>query len=155
MVGPIDDFGLLIMDQYAGLIAVLQQHAQRFFEIWNFQIVISVAVLGFVFSKEGIATRDRMRVNITILFMLIAMFSVYTLSVHNKHETLLWYAIQSRVDANPEQFTSAEIQYLDSIKPTPFLFKAVALVMADLLVILITWISPYVQRSTKEDQLTR
>ena len=137
------------MGQYAGLISVLQQHAQRFFEIWNFQIVISVAVLGFVFSKDGIATRDRMRMNITILFMLIAMFSVYTLSVHNEHETLLWYAIQSRVDANPEQFTPAEIQYLDSIKPTPFLLKAVALVMADLLVILITWISPHIQRDLK------
>lgn len=134
------------MDTYAGLISVLQQHAQRFFEIWNFQIVISVAVLGFVFSKEGIIARDRMRMNITVVFFLIAIFSVYTLSVHNEHETLLWNAIQSRVDANPEQFTSAEIQYLDSVKPTSFLRKAIALALADFLVVLITWISPRVQR---------
>ena len=134
------------MDAYAGLISVLQQHAQRFFEIWNFQIVISVAVLGFVFSKEGLIAKDRMRVNITIVFVLIAVFSVYPLSVHNEHETLLWNAIQSRVDANPEQFTPAEIQYLDSIEPTSFLRKAAALVLADLLVILITWISPRVRR---------
>ena len=59
------------MDQYAGLISILQQHAQRFFEIWNFQIVISVAVLGFVMSNEGLAARNRMRVNITIVFVLI------------------------------------------------------------------------------------
>ncbi len=134
------------MDQYAGLISVLQQHAQRFFEIWNFQIVISVAVLGFVLSNEGLVAKDRMRVNITIVFFLIAVFSVYTLSVHNQHETLLWNAIQSRVDANPAQFTSAEMQYLDSMKPTSFLRKAIALVLADFLVILITWISPRVQR---------
>jgi hypothetical protein len=139
------------MDQYAGLISVLQQHAQRFFEIWNFQIVISVAVLGFVMSNDGLAAKNRMRVNITIVFILIAIFSVYTLSVHNEHETLLWYAIQSRVDANPDQFTAAEIQYLDSVKPTSFLRKATALIIADFLVILVTWISPNVQRSTKED----
>lgn len=134
------------MDQYAGLISVLQQHAQRFFEIWNFQIVISVAVLGFVLSHEGLVAKDRVRVNITIVFILIAIFSVYTLSIHNEHETLLWKAIQSRVDMNPEKFTSTEIQYLESIKPTSFLRKAIALVLADLLVILITWISPRVQR---------
>jgi hypothetical protein len=134
------------MDQYAGLISVLQQHAQRFFEIWNFQIVISVAVLGFVFSREGLIARDRVRGHITIVFVLIAVFSVYTLSVHNEHETLLWNAIQSRVDANPGQFTPAEIQYLDSIQPTSFLRKAAALVLADFLVILITWISPRVRR---------
>jgi hypothetical protein len=143
------------MDQYAGLISVLQQHAQRFFEIWNFQIVISVAVLGFVMSNDGLAAKNRMRVNITIVFILIAIFSVYTLSVHNEHETLLWYAIQSRVDANPDQFTAAEIQYLDSVKPTSFPRKATALIIADFLVILVTWISPNVQRSTKEDQLIR
>jgi len=140
----------MFMDQYAGLISILQQHAQRFFEIWNFQIVISVAVLGFVMSNEGLAAKNRMRVNITIVFILIAIFSVYTLSVHNEHEMLLWNAIQSRVDLNPEQFTSAEIQYLDSVKPTSFLRKAIALVLADFLVILITWISPHVQRDNSK-----
>jgi hypothetical protein len=31
------------MEQYTGSISLLLQHGQRFFEIWNFQIIIAVA----------------------------------------------------------------------------------------------------------------
>lgn len=130
------------MEQYTNSISLLLQHGQRFFEIWNFQIIIAVAAVGFIMSNEGLTARNRVRVNITIVFVLIAIFSVYTLSVHHERELLIWNAIQSRIDAGSIQLTPAEIEYIDSLKPASFLQKAAALIAADLLVIAITWISP-------------
>ena len=134
------------MEKFASLISILLEHSERFFEIWNFQIVVSVAAVGFVLSNEGFMARNRVRVNVTIVFLLIAVFSVYTLSVHNEREILLWNAIQSRVEADSIKLTPAETQYLESLKPTSFLRKAAALVFADLLVIAVTWVSPWVRR---------
>lgn len=130
------------MEQYTNSISLLLQHGQRFFEIWNFQIIIAVAAVGFIMSNEGLTARNRVRVNITIVFVLIAIFSVYTLSVHHERELLIWNAIQSRIDTGSIQLTPAEFEYIDSLKPTSFLQKAAALIAADLLVIAITWISP-------------
>ena len=130
------------MELYVGLISLLVQHGQRFFEIWNFQIVVSVTAVGFILSNEGLMARNRVRVNITVVFLLIAVFSVYTLSVHNEREILLWNAIQSRIGRDSVQLTPSETQYLEVLKPTSFLRKVAALVFADLLVIAITWISP-------------
>jgi len=130
------------MEQYTNSITLLLQHGQRFFEIWNFQIIIAVAAVGFIMSQEGLTARNRVRVNITLVFVLIALFSVYTLSVHNEREVLLWNAIQSRIGRDSVQLTPAEIQYLEALKPTSFLQKVAALVAADLLVIVIAWMSP-------------
>jgi len=130
------------MELYTNSISLLLQHGQRFFEIWNFQIIIAVAAVGFIMSNEGLTARNRVRLNITIVFVLIAVFSVYTLSVHHEREILVWNAIQSRIDGGSIQLTPAEIQYIDSLKPTSFLQKAAALITADLLVIAITWLSP-------------
>jgi hypothetical protein len=130
------------MEQYTNSISLLLQHGQRFFEIWNFQIIIAVAVIGFVMSREGLVSKNRVRVHITIVVLMIAIFSVYTESVHHQRETLLWNALESRVHAAPGQFTPEEARYLDSLKPTSFVIKAGALVIADLLVIAVTWMSP-------------
>jgi hypothetical protein len=130
------------MEQYTNSISLLLQHGERFFEIWNFQIIIAVAAVGFIMSHEGLTAKDRVRLNITIVFVLIAIFSVYTLSVHHEREVLLWNAIQSRIGRDSIQLTPAEIQYIEALKPTDFLRKAAALVVADLVVIAITWISP-------------
>ncbi|MEP7134805.1 MAG: hypothetical protein ABI904_07710 [Chloroflexota bacterium] len=137
------------MEQYANMIAILLQHSQRFFDIWNFQILISLAVIGFVLSNEGLIANNKVRINITAVFLLIAIFSVYTLSVHNQREVLLWNALEARINASPSQLMPEEIAYFDSLKPTAFSIKAGALVFADLLVILVTWISPRVQRDMK------
>jgi hypothetical protein len=134
------------MEQFAGLISILLEHSQRFFDIWNFQILISLAVIGFVLSNEGLVAKDRVRVHITIVFLLIAIFSVFTLSVHHKREVQLWNALEARVTAAPNQFLAEETQYLDTLKPTSFVIKGGALVVADLLVVLVTWMSPKVQR---------
>lgn len=134
------------MEQYTNSIALLLQHGERFFEIWNFQIIIAVAAVGFIMSHEGLTAKDRVRVNITIVFMLIAIFSVYTLSVHHEREILLWNAIQSRIDRDSSPLTSAEIQYIESLRPRDFLRKAAALVAADLIVIVMTWISPRIRQ---------
>ena len=133
------------MEQYSNLISLLLQHGQRFFEIWNFQIIIAVAAIGFIMSREGFASKDRVRVHITIVFLMIAIFSVYTESIHHQRETLLWNALQARVVAAPGQFTAEEADYLDSLEPTMFALKAGALVISDLLVITITWMSPRVR----------
>ena len=130
------------MEQYTNSISLLLQHGQRFFEIWNFQIIIAVAAVGFIMSHEGLTARNRVRANITIIFVLIAIFSVYTLSVHHEREVLLWNAIQSRINGSPLPLTHAEMHYIEALKPTDFLRKAAALVAADLIVIAITWISP-------------
>jgi hypothetical protein len=134
------------MEQFSGLISILLEHSQRFFDIWNFQILISLAVMGFVLSNEGLAAKNRVRINITVVFLLIAIFSVFTLSVHHQREVRLWTALEARVAAAPKQFIPEEVQYLDALKPTPFVIKGGALVVADLLVILVTWMSPRVQR---------
>jgi hypothetical protein len=130
------------MEQYTNSISLLLQHGQRFFEIWNFQIIIVVAAVGFIMSNEGLTARGRVRLNITIVFILIAIFSVYTLSVHHEREVLVWNAIQSRIERNEIQLTPAELQYIKALEPTDFFRKAAALVAADLLVIAIAWISP-------------
>ena len=130
------------MEQYTNSISLLLQHGQRFFEIWNFQIIIAIAAVGFIMSHDGLTATTRVRVNITIIFVLIAIFSMYTLSVHHEREILLWNAIQSRIERDSMPLTSSEIQYLESLKPTDFLRKAAALLTADLIVIAMTWISP-------------
>ena len=130
------------MEQYTNSISLLLQHGQRFFEIMNFQIIIAVAVIGFVMSNEGLNARDRVRVNITLVFVLLAIFSVYTESIHHNRETLIWSALEARVAAAPDQFLPEEVDYLNSLEPAPFLIKAGALILADLLVVAITWISP-------------
>ena len=134
------------MEKYAELISILLQHSQRFFDIWNFQILVSLAVIGFVLSNEGLVANNKVRISITAVFLLIAVFSVYTLSVHNHREILLWNALEAHVTAAPTQFLPEEVDYLQSLKPTPFVIKAGALVFADLLVIVVTWMSPKVRR---------
>lgn len=134
------------MEQYSNLISLLLQHGQRFFEIWNFQIIIAVAAIGFIISNEGLTAKDRVRVNITIVFFLIAVFSVYTLSVHHEREVLIWNAIQSRIERDSIQLTPSELQYIDALKPTDFFRKALALVAVDLIVVAITWLSPKMRR---------
>ncbi len=130
------------MEQYTNSVSLLLQHGQRFFEIWNFQIIIAAAAIGFIMSNEGLAAKNKVRVNITIVFLMIAIFSVYTESIHHQRETLMWKAIEAHVAASPNQFLPEEVNYLDSLKPTLFIIKAGALVVADLLVIAVTWMSP-------------
>jgi hypothetical protein len=134
------------MEQFSGLISILLEHSQRFLDIWNFQILISLAILGFVFSNRELMSKGRIRHLIVAIFLSIAIFSVFTLSVHNQREVLLWKALETRVSAAPADFTPEDIQYLNSLKPTSFVVKAGALVAADLLVIFVTWMSPKLQR---------
>src|SRR5215204_3213919 len=130
------------MEQFSGLISILLEHSQRSFDLWNFQIVVSGAALGFVLSNQGLIARNWVQMNITVLFILIAVFGIYTLSIHNQREILLWSAVQSRIQQDSILLTLAETQYLEALKPMALLPKAVALIFADALVIAATWISP-------------
>lgn len=132
------------MDDYINSISLLLQHGHRFFEIWNFQVLIALAAIGYIMSKDGFSARKQFRWNVTFIFFLIAVFSVYSLSVHHERELLVWNAMQSRMEAAPNQLTPAEVAYIESLAPTDFLRKAAALVLVDLIVVAITWISPLV-----------
>lgn len=134
------------MEKFAGLIQILLEHSQRFYDIWNFQIVVSLAVLGFVLSNQELVARYRIRTHITLVFLLIALFSLFTLSVHHQREVLLWNALKAHVTSAPTDFTLEEVAYLDSLRPTSFLIKGGALLFADLLVIAVTWMVPKVRQ---------
>ena len=130
------------MENFAGLISVLLQHSQRFLDFWNFQIVISLGVLGFVLSSQVIISKMRVRILLTTIFVLIALFSVFSLSAHQEREERLWVALESHVAANPGDFLPEDRTYIDSLKPTNFRIKAGAIVAADILVVLVIWFSP-------------
>ena len=134
------------MEKYAELISILLQHSQRFLDFWNLQLLVSLAVLGFVFSNLEVVSKRPVRIIISLIFVFIAAFSVFSLSAHQQREEKLYAAIQSYVTATPADFTPAEIAYLDSLKPTPFSLKAGALILADALLIAVVWFSPKIKK---------
>ena len=136
------------MEKLASLIAILLEHSQRFFDFWNFQIVVSLAVLGFALSNEGLVSKRRVRLLITLVFTVIAVYSVYSLSIHQQREEKLWAALETRVAAAPADYTAEEKIYLESLKPTAFPIKAGALVVADFLVIVATWLGPAIKQNS-------
>ena len=85
------------MEQYAELIGVLLEHSQRFTDFWNFQIVISLAVLGFVFTNREIMSSRRMKFLVSLIFVFVAAYSIFSLSVHQRREVMLWNALEARV----------------------------------------------------------
>jgi len=130
------------MEIFSGLISVLLEHSQRFFDIWNLQLVIALGVLGFVLTNQQIISKIRVRLLFSAVFIAIAVFSVFSLSAHQRREEKLWTALEARVAAAPTDFIPEEVAYIDSLKPTPFGIKAGAIVVADVLVILVIWFSP-------------
>jgi len=130
------------MEKFAELISILLQHSQRFLDFWNFQIIIILGVLGFAFSNQEAMAKRSVRLLISLVFIFIAGFSVFSLSVHQVREEKLWTAIESRVAADPASFTPEETAYLDSLKPTKFLTKVSPILLADAFVIAAIWVSP-------------
>jgi hypothetical protein len=130
------------MEKFGELISILLQHSQRFLDFWNFQIIIILAVLGFAFSNQEVMAKRSIRFLISLVFIFIAGFSAFSLSVHQGREEKLWTAIESRVAADPASFTPEETAYLDSLKPTKFSTKAGAILLADVFVIAAIWASP-------------
>ena len=130
------------MEKFAELIAVLLEHSQRFFDIWNLQLIIVLGVLGFVLTNQQIISKIRVRLLLSAVFIAIAAFSVFSLSAHQNREEKLWTALEARVATAPGDFIPQEVAYIDSLKPTAFGIKAGMLVAADLLVILVIWFSP-------------
>ena len=130
------------MEKFAELISILLQHSQRFLDFWNFQIIISLAVLGFIFSNQEVMAKRSIRVLISLVFVFIAGFSIFSLSVHQGREEKLWTALEARVAADSASFTPEETTYLDSLKPTKFATKAGAILFADVFVIAAIWVSP-------------
>jgi hypothetical protein len=130
------------MDRYSQMISILIQHSQRFLDFWNYQIVISLAALGFIFSNPGMMSRRSVRLFISATFLMMAVFTVYFLYVNERREEKMFAAIQSHVAASPADFTKADIDYIESLKPTPFAGKAGVLVFADFIIIAAVWVSP-------------
>ena len=130
------------MDKFSGLISVLLEHSQRFIDFWNLQLVIAIGVLGFALANPQIVSRSRVRLLICAIFIAMAAFSVFSLSVHQYRAELLWTAIEARVSASPAELIPQEVAYIDSLKPTPFGVKIGALLGADILILLAIWFSP-------------
>jgi len=130
------------MEQFSGLISVLLEHSQRFIDFWNLQLVIALGVLGFSLANQGIVAQRHVRLLISFVFIVIAAFSVFSLSSHQARAEKLWAALEARVAATPDEFIPEEVAYIDSLKPTAFPIKAGAIVVADALVILVIWFSP-------------
>ncbi|MCX6081724.1 MAG: hypothetical protein NTW32_19530 [Chloroflexi bacterium] len=133
------------MEKYAELISILLQHSQRFLDFWNIQILVSVAVLGFVFSNLEIVTKRPVRIMISLVFLFMATFSIFSLSAHQQREERLYAALEYHVATTPAEFTPADRAYLESLKPTPFGIKAGALALADAMLIAMVWYSPRVK----------
>lgn len=133
------------MEKFGELIAILLEHSQRFIDFWNLQLVIALGVLGFSLANPRIVSKVRVRLLISAVFVAIAAFSVFSLSVHQVRAENLWAALEARVDAAPTEFMPEEVIYIDSLRPTPFPIKAGAIVVADVLVILVIWFSPKIK----------
>ena len=129
------------MENFAELIGILLEHSQRFTDFWNFHIIVALGVLGFVLANQEIASKLRVRVLLTAMFIAIAIYSVFSLSVHQAREVQLWNALEARIAAAPGNFIPEETEYIHSLKPTSFGIKAGTLVGADALVVLIIWFS--------------
>jgi len=77
------------LEKFAELIAVLLEHSQRFIDFWNLQLVITLGVLGFSLANPQIVSKLRVRVLVSGIFIVIAAFSVFSLSAHQKRAELL------------------------------------------------------------------
>jgi uncharacterized membrane protein len=130
------------MEIFSGLISVLLEHSQRFIDFWNLQLVIVLGVLGFSLANTQVVSKTRIRLLVSLVFIAIAAFSVFSLSSHQERAEKLWTALEARVATSPGKFIPEEIAYIDSLKPTPFAVKAGAIIVADMLVILVIWFSP-------------
>ncbi len=133
------------MEKFAELIAVLLEHSQRFFDVWNLQLVIVLGTLGFTLANPQVVSKRYIRLLISTVFIAIAMFSVFSLSAHQKREEKLWTALEARVAAAPGELLPQEVAYIDSLKPSSFTIKAGAVVVADVLVILVIWFAPKIK----------
>lgn len=133
------------MDNYGQLISVLLEHSQRFIDFWNLQLVIALGVLGFCLANQQIVTKMRVRLLISLVFIAIAAFSVFSLSAHQERAEKLWAALEAHVATEWTEFIPEDAAYIDSLKPTSFIIKAGAIVAADILVVLVVWFSPMIQ----------
>ena len=130
------------MESFNGLISVLLEHSQRFIDFWNLQLVIALGVLGFSLANPQVTSRARVRILLSVIFVAMAAFSVFSLLSHQQRAEKLWTALEARVAAAPGEFIPEEVEYIDSLKPTPFGIKAGAIVAVDILVILVIWYIP-------------
>lgn len=127
------------MEILGELISVLLEHSHQFIEFWNLQLVIALGVLGFTLANPNVISKVRIRMVISIVFIAIAAFSVFSLASHQERAEKLWTALEARISAEPGSFIPEEVAYIDSLEPTPFAIKAGAIVAADIMVILVVW----------------
>lgn len=137
------------MEKYAELISILIEHSQRFMDFWNFQIIISLAMLGFLFSNPTAMAQRQIRLFVSLTFIGIAVFSIFSLSVHQQREELLWRALDARVGAEVTSYIPEEIAYVEALQPTAFPIKAGALAVADLIVVAAIWVVPTLKSKTQ------
>jgi hypothetical protein len=102
-------------------------------------------VLGFSLANPELVSKARVRLLISMVFVAMAAFSVFSLSAHQARAEKLWTSLEARVASNSSEFIPQEIAYIDSLKPTSFTLKVGAIVIADAAVILMIWFSPKIR----------
>ena len=142
------------MANFGQLISVLLEHSQRFIDFWNLQLVLALGVLGFCLANQKIVSRISVRLLISLVFLAIATFSVFSLSTHQEREEKLWAALEAHVAVAPSEFIPEDAAYINSLKPTSFIIKAGAIMAADLMVILMVWLSPKTKEFSSLDSGT-
>ena len=121
------------MESLAGLLSVLIQHSQRLTEVWNFQIIVILGTIGFLLAHTAQVNR-RFKIFLTTAFVIFAIVSLVSLKTFQEREEQLWLVIKEKV-ADHQTYTDGERYYVNTLKPTAVHWKAIAIILADMLVI--------------------
>lgn len=121
------------MESLANLINVLLQHSQRLTDLWNFQIIVILGVIGFLLAHTSHVTK-RFKIFLTTVFIIFAFTSLISLKTFQEREEQLWLVIKDKV-ADHNAYNDRERYYITTLKPTAVHWKAIAIILADLLVV--------------------
>jgi uncharacterized membrane protein len=132
------------MESLAQLIGILLEHSQRLTDLWNFQIIVILGIVGFLLSHASLVT-NRFKLFLATIFIVFALTSLVSLQTFQEREEQMWLIIKDRV-ADTKKYTDGERLYIATLKPTGVHWKAAAIIFADLIVILAILLT-----STKKD----
>lgn len=121
------------MESISGLIAVLLQHSQRLTDLWNFQIIVILGIIGFLLAHADQVTK-RLKMFLTVVFIIFALVSLVSLKTFQEREEQLWLIVKEKV-SDHTAYRDSERHYVATLKPTGVHWKGIAIILADLLVI--------------------
>ncbi len=129
-------------EAFATLIQVLGEHSHRQNGLLDLQIVVIIGIIGYVLSHPLMIDNKRFKIMLTTAFLIFLSYSLISTHITQTRKDQLWEALHARVVAEEQQFLPEERAYIASLKPTPMGWKFVALLAADLIVIMTIWVKP-------------